>query len=237
MMALLLAGPGAIITGCGSSCTHTTEREGEEVIKGFQSTGPAGTVRATLLLAHGAGAPMDSDFMNLLSDSLAGQGIRVLRFEFPYMAARREGGARRPPNPMPALQDSFREHHAALTGPVFIGGKSMGGRVASLLADELAPAGLICFGYPFHPPRKPERTRTEHLAALATPTLIVQGTRDPFGKPEEVAGYTLSSQIEVCWLESGDHDFMPLKSSGSSQADLIQRAAQQAAAFMGKHGG
>lgn len=201
---------------------------------GLQHTEPAGAALATLLLAHGAGAPMDSDFMNLLSDSFAGQGVRVLRFEFPYMAARRQGAGKRPPDRMPVLLDSFRQHYRAATaaGPVFIGGKSMGGRVASLLADELAPAGLICFGYPFHPPGKPERTRTEHLAGLATPALILQGTRDPLGKPDEVAGYTLSRRIEVCWLESGDHDYKPLRSSGLSQADLIHQAAQRAAVFM-----
>ena len=204
------------------------------MVNGLQSTEPAGVVQATLLLAHGAGAPMDSDFMELLSNSLAGQGVRVLRFEFPYMAARRQGAGKRPPNPMPILLDSFREHYGALAnaGPLFIGGKSMGGRVASLLADELAPAGVICFGYPFHPPGKPERTRTDHLAGLATPTLILQGTRDPFGKPDEVAGYALSRQIQVSWLESGDHDLKPLKRSGLSQAELIDQAAQQAAAFM-----
>lgn len=200
----------------------------------FQITGPAGREQASLLLAHGAGAPMDSDFMTLLADRLARQSIRVLRFEFPYMAERRQGGSRRPPNPMPVLLDSFREHHRAAlgAGPLFIGGKSMGGRVASLLADELGAAGLLCFGYPFHPPGKPERTRTEHLAELSTPALVVQGTRDPLGKPEEVAGYALSSQIQLSWLDTGDHDFKPLKRSGLTQAELIDQAAQRAAAFM-----
>lgn len=179
---------------------------------------------------------MDSDFMNALSSRLGERGVRVLRFEFPYMAQRRQGGSKRPPNPMPALLDSFRERYAALSGPVFIGGKSMGGRVASMLADELAAAGLICFGYPFHPPGKPERTRTEHLAELSTPALILQGTRDPLGKPDEVAGYRLSGQIQVSWLESGDHDFKPLKRSGLTQLDLINQAAERTLAFMQRTG-
>lgn len=195
-------------------------------------TAPVGPVKATLLLAHGAGAPMDSDYLELLAEALAAQNIKVLRFEFPYMAARRTLGGKRPPNPMPVLQDSFRAHYQALSGPMFIGGKSMGGRVASLLADELGAAGLVCFGYPFHPPGKPDRPRTAHLAQLRTPTLILQGTRDPFGKPEEVAGYALSGQIQVSWLESGDHDFKPLKSSGLDQLQLIGQAAQRAATFM-----
>lgn len=198
----------------------------------LQISGPADSAQASLLLAHGAGAPMDSDFMNQLADGLGRRSIRVLRFEFPYMAARRQGGAKRPPDPMPVLLDSFRTHYAALSGPVFVGGKSMGGRVASLLADELGAAGLLCFGYPFHPPGKPERTRTAHLAELSTPALILQGTRDPFGKPDEVAGYALSSQIQVRWLDTGDHDFKALKRSGLSQAELIDQAAQRAAAFM-----
>lgn len=196
---------------------------------------PTGPIQATLLLAHGAGAPMDSAFLNVLSASLAEQGIRVLRFEFPYMADRRQHGSKRPPNPMPVLLSSFREHYAVLSDRVFIGGKSMGGRVASMLADELAAAGVICFGYPFHPPSKPERTRTEHLAELATPTLILQGTRDPLGKPHEVAGYQLSEQIQVSWLDSGDHDFKPLKSSGLTQTGLITQAAERAAAFILQH--
>lgn len=198
----------------------------------FLITPAAISSRATLLLAHGAGAPMDSEYMNRLAEALAVRGIQALRFEFPYMAARREVGGKRPPNPMPVLQDSFREHYRAAPQPLYIGGKSMGGRVASLLADELQPAGLICFGYPFHPPGKPEKTRTAHLAELQTRGLILQGTRDPFGKPDEVAGYGLSEQLQVSWLDTGDHDLKPLKSSGLTQADLIDQAAERAAAFM-----
>lgn len=200
----------------------------------FLETRPAGAVLATLMLAHGAGAPMDSEFMNLLADALSRRGIRVLRFEFPYMAQRRLGGSKRPPSPMPALRESFIELHASLGEPVFIGGKSMGGRVASLVADELGAPGLVCFGYPFHPPGKPERTRTEHLADLRTPALVVQGTRDPFGKPDEVAAYELSAQLQVHWLESGDHDFKPLKSRGATQLQLIDEAAEAACGFMEK---
>src|SRR5690554_5331116 len=198
----------------------------------FLETSPVGPDAATLLLAHGAGAPMDSDYLDLLAAALAAQGIKVLRFEFPYMAARRESGGKRPPNPMPVLQDSFRLHYQALSGPLFIGGKSMGGRVASLLADELGAAGLICFGYPFHPPGKPDKPRTAHLVQLRTPALILQGTRDPFGKPEEVAGYELSGQIQLSWLESGDHDFKPLKSSGLDQQQLIEQAARHTHEFL-----
>lgn len=198
-------------------------------------TRPPGEPLAQLMLAHGAGAPMDSDFMNLLSQALARQGLAVVRFEFPYMAERRASGTRRPPDRMPVLLDSYRAHLAErpdVCAPLFIGGKSMGGRVASLLADEVQPAGLVCFGYPFHPPGKPERTRTAHLEQLATPALILQGTRDPFGRPEEVDSYALSARIRVHWLESGDHDFKPLRSSGLTQQQLIDQAALRVTDFI-----
>lgn len=198
---------------------------------------PADEIQATLLLAHGAGAPMDSEFMQMLAQALCRHGIRVLRFEFPYMAARRIDGRKRPPNPMPALLTHFRELLVRQPGPVFIGGKSMGGRVASLLAEEPGVSGTLCFGYPFHPPGKPDKLRTAHLLELTRPVLIVQGNRDPFGKAVDVAGYRLSEQVQLHWLESGDHDFRPLKASGRTQSQLIEQAAQAAAGFCRRHAG
>ena len=195
----------------------------------------------TLLLAHGAGAPMDSPFMALLAQAFLDAGLTVARFEFPYMAARREDGRKRPPNRMPALLDAVRDAYekccAEYEGPVYIGGKSMGGRVASMLADELNARALLCFGYPFHPPGKPEKTRVDHLGDVSTPTLIVQGTRDPFGKPDEVRQYALSQQVTVHWLDTGDHDFKPLKASGQTQQQLISQAATRAAGFIAGLGG
>ncbi len=196
---------------------------------------PADQRLGTLLLAHGAGAPMDSEFMQQLAVALSGQGIAVVRFEFPYMQARRASGKRSPPNPMPRLLDTFREQWRQVSqtqsGPLLLGGKSMGGRVASMLADELGASGLVCFGYPFHPPGKPEKTRVEHLAELITPALMVQGTRDAFGKPDEVARYALSPAVQLHWLETADHDFKPLKSSAQNQTDMIQQAARTAGLF------
>ncbi len=170
----------------------------------------------TVVLAHGAGAPMDTPFMNTIATGLARGGLRVARFEFPYMAARRHGGARRPPNRMPELESSWRQAVEQL-GPssrLILGGKSMGGRVASRIADGVGARGLVCLGYPFHPPRSPQKTRTAHLAELATPALIIQGTRDPFGTPEEVAHYALAPTIQLHWLEDGDHSFKPRVRSG-----------------------
>lgn len=120
----------------------------------------------------------------------------------------------------------------AASGPLVIGGKSMGGRVASLAADGLRDegriAGLLCLGYPFHPPEKPSQLRTAHLAGLRTPTLIVQGTRDPFGTRAEVETYALSDRIEILWLEDGDHDLKPRKSvSGFTAADHLRTVAER----------
>ncbi|WP_308852284.1 alpha/beta family hydrolase [Pseudomonas entomophila] len=189
-----------------------------------------------LILAHGAGAPMDSPFMDTVAARLAAQGIGVVRFEFAYMAQRRLDGKRRPPNPQTVLLDRWREVltqvRTHLTGPVAIGGKSMGGRMASLLADERGVEALVCLGYPFHAVGKPDKPRVEHLATLRTPTLIVQGTRDALGDRETVAGYALSPAIQVHWLATGDHDFKPLKVSGFTHEQHMQAAVEQVGAFL-----
>jgi predicted alpha/beta-hydrolase family hydrolase len=202
-------------------------------VDGLLIDGPKRAPR-TLILAHGAGASMDSPFMDRVAAGVAAAGVRVVRFEFPYMRARRESGGRRPPDRMPALLDAWNETIDAL-GPasgLVIGGKSMGGRVASLVADERGVAGLVCLGYPFHPPGKPDRLRTEHLAGLRTPTLILQGTRDPFGSPAEIAGYSLSRTIEVRFLEDGDHSFKPRVRSGRTEKQNLGEAIERIAAFV-----
>ena len=195
--------------------------------------------KATLLLAHGAGAPMDSAAMNAIVRALAGAGLRIARFEFGYMASRRTAAGRKPPPRAEKLSGEYLAAVDALEarGSLVIGGKSMGGRVASMVADQLYAAGkiagLLCLGYPFHPVGKPEQLRTAHLAALKTPTLIAQGTRDPFGTRDEVATYTLCSQIELVWLEDGDHDLKPRKAvSGLSAADHLATLARAVSAFV-----
>jgi predicted alpha/beta-hydrolase family hydrolase len=194
----------------------------------------------TILLAHGAGAPMDSVSMTAAAKALAEVGFRVARFEFDYMAARRSGG-RLPPPRAEKLNPQYLAAVDALgtTGPLIIGGKSMGGRVASMVADALFAqgriCGLLCLGYPFHPPGKPEQLRTAHLADLKTPALIVQGTRDEFGTREEVSTYRLSPLIEMLWLEDGDHDLKPRKRlSGFSAADHLGTMAETARAWAGR---
>ena len=188
----------------------------------FVLDGPA-KAQFSVILAHGAGTPMDSPFMIKYAEGIAARGIRVARFEFPYMTRRREDGRRRPPDRAPVLIKSWRAavEQMARTGlsrdSLFIGGKSLGGRTASMIADEAGVAGLVCLGYPFHPPGKPERTRVDHLQFLGTPTLIVQGERDPLGTFEDVKGYTLSPAIRLHWLTDGDHNFKPRKASGRTE--------------------
>lgn len=197
----------------------------------FLFDGPQGA-HAMILLAHGAGAPMDSASMTAAAKALGEVGFRVARFEFDYMAARRASAGRRPPPRAEALKNEYFAAVAELSAnvPLIIGGKSMGGRVASMVADDLfaenKSAGLLCLGYPFHPPNKPTQLRTKHLASLKTPAMICQGTRDVFGAREEVAGYALSDRIEFLWLEDGDHDLKPRKSvSGYSAADHLKTMA------------
>ena len=165
----------------------------------FLSDGPEDAA-LTVALAHGAGAPMDSPFLNFFADGLVAQGYRVARFEFPYMAARRVGGKARPPDRANILLDTWRGVIDVL-GPerLVIGGKSLGGRMASMIADTMAVRGLICLGYPFHPPGQPDKLRTSHLETLRTPALFLQGTRDPFGGQAEVAGYALVAGHPV-WI-------------------------------------
>ena len=191
----------------------------------------------TLIFAHGAGAPMDSDFMDALAHHLAEQGVTVVRFEFPYMAQRREGGGKRPPDRQPKLLQCWRDVVAEIRGrsdlsrPLQIGGKSMGGRMASLVADELGVDGLCCFGFPFHAPGKPEKLRVEQFAEMTTPARIFQGTRDTFGKPHELETVVFSPAVELCWLEDGDHDLKPRVKSGLTQEQHLIDVAVQVAAF------
>jgi uncharacterized protein len=193
-----------------------------------------------LVLAHGAGAPMTSAFMEQMAQTLAIGGVRTTRFEFAYMAERRTGAPVRPPPPLDQL---VAEYLAVITRlpavpgqRLFIGGKSMGGRVASMMADVLCAqrriAGCVCLGYPFHPARKPEQLRTAHLADLACPTLIVQGTRDALGCESEVATYTLSPAIQIAWLADGNHDFVPRVRSGATADQHMATAAERVANFL-----
>jgi predicted alpha/beta-hydrolase family hydrolase len=203
---------------------------------GLLYDGPA-DARWTLILAHGAGQGMDSPFMETVAQTAGRAGLRVVRFDFPYMTRMRLSGRRRPPDREPVLRARWNEAIEHLladgvaSGQLIIGGKSMGGRMASLIADEREAAGLICLGYPFHPPGKPDQLRVEHLTDLRTPALICQGTRDPFGNRQEVGGYPLSQGIRLAWIEDGEHSFKPRKHSGRTWEQNLEQAAAAIVSF------
>jgi predicted alpha/beta-hydrolase family hydrolase len=204
-------------------------------------TGPA-DARDHLILAHGAGAGIVSPFFATITELLAERNIATTGFEFAYMAARRTDGGKRPAPKAETLTSEYRgvvrslaKHRKKKLKPV-IGGKSLGGRVASLIADELYAdeeiSGLVCLGYPFHPPHIPEKLRTAHLETLKCPALIVQGERDPFGNRTEVEALSLSKSIRLVWISDGDHDFGPRGRSGFTRKGNLAEAADAVAAFV-----
>jgi predicted alpha/beta-hydrolase family hydrolase len=199
---------------------------------GWMVNGPE-RARITLALAHGAGAGMDTDFMNYFAENLAGRAVKVVRFEFPYMVERRQTGKRRPPDRETRLRSAWLEVCKTLaTTRLVIGGKSMGGRLATMVADEAKVAGVVCLGYPFHPAGKPDRLRIEHLKELSVPTLIVQGERDALGNRQEVPAYNLPHTIAIHWLSDGDHSLKPRKMSGKTSEQNWSEAVQTIRRFL-----
>ena len=192
------------------------------------------SANATFVLAHGAGAGQQSAFITGFARGLADRGVDVLTFNFLYTEQRR-----RVPDRTEKLEACYRAAIATARDhfdrrSVYIGGKSMGGRIASMVADEAGVAGLVCLGYPFHPPGNPTRTRTKHLENLRTPALIIQGTRDTFGRPDEVAKYKLSKEIRIVWIEAGDHSLKPPARSGRTETQNIASAIEEAQGFIAK---
>ncbi len=185
---------------------------------------------------------MTSPFMNAFSELMAERGVAVARFEFNYMAARRADGKRRPPPRAELLVPEYvraleaARQHLGPAQRLFIGGKSMGGRVASLAAQDLHRAGridgVVCLGYPFHPPGKPAQLRTAHLADMTVPVLIVQGERDPFGSRSEVEALELPRSIALHWASDGDHDLGPRGASGYTRKGNLKAAADAVATFV-----
>lgn len=224
---------------------------GEPLTAAVYLAQPATALDAVFVFAHGAGAGHFHPFMTNYASALCRRGVSVVTFNFPYMEQRRKT-----PDRAPVLEEAFRRaiagafahlqgpanhlrqgsggqeagHHIASGPNIFIGGKSMGGRIATHLGaaldrwpDAPPPSGIIAFGYPLAPPRSPKTgDRVTHLKTLTVPTLIVQGTRDPFGGPDEVCEAIADARpappITVLPVESGDHSFAVLKSSGRDQA-------------------
>jgi uncharacterized protein len=187
----------------------------------------------SIVLAHGAGAGMDSAFMQQMAESLAASGLRVVRFDFPYMQTSRKTRKWSRPDPTSVLEETwFRViEQAGPAGNLVIGGKSLGGRIASMIADRARVKGLVCLGYPFHPAGRPDSLRVAHLENLQTRTLVLQGTRDTLGSREDIAGYSLSSAITLVFLEDGDHSFKPRKSSGRTFEQNFTQAVETIAEF------
>lgn len=187
----------------------------------------------TFVFAHGAGAGMDHEFMQSVAKGLAFKGIRVIRFNFPYMIKRAEDGKRRPPDRAPKLLEAYQDIiEQCDADKLVIGGKSMGGRMASHLSEVDKVAAMACLGFPFHPPGKPEKYKGEHLAELEKPCLILQGERDTFGKREEFADFELSGSIRVEFIPDGDHSFKPRKSSGYTEQQNIALTVEKLSAFI-----
>lgn len=187
----------------------------------------------TFVFAHGAGAGMDHEFMQSVAKGLAFKGIRVIRFNFPYMIKRAEDGKRRPPDSAPKLLEAYQEVIEQVDAQrLVIGGKSMGGRMASHLSEHEKVVGVACLGFPFHPPGKPDKYKGEHLAELSKPCLILQGERDTFGKREEFPAFDLSDSVSVEFIPDGDHSFKPRKSSGHTEQQNIALAVEKLAKFI-----
>lgn len=199
---------------------------------------PASTM---ILLAHGAGANMDSEFMQAMSVGLVAKGCQVMRFNFPYMQANAVDGKRRPPDRAPKLLACFTQmldivHSQPKVERVVLMGKSMGGRMAALLACDPALASridrVICLGYPFVPLKGGE-PRLEPLNECQVPVLVVQGERDKFGGKAQIPSWPLKAEIELAWITDGDHSFVPRKSSGTTEAANLARAIDLSSDFIG----
>lgn len=173
--------------------------------------------------------------MTRVADHLAGRGITVVTFDFPYVTQ-----GRKMPDRGPALEDAFQATWVAVAargaGPLFAGGKSMGGRIATQVAARRAldpwPTGLVCFGYPLHPAGKPADRRDRHLPLVKAPLLLLSGTRDPFGSPDELRDLVRTlPNASLTLFEGGNHSIEGRKKTGGAE-DLLERAIQRAADWM-----
>ena len=199
--------------------------------------------RTHLVFAHGAGAPMTSPFLTRVAEQLSAKAVTVHRFEFPYMAARADGGPRRPAPRAETLVADYCDAVADCIDRIgkrprlFVGGKSMGGRVACLSTADPSVAsrisGIVVLGFPLAPPRRPHLHRGHVLENLTKPALIVQGTRDPFGGRTAFDNLKLPGDMKMCWIEDGDHDLVARRSSGRSSEDALDEATSAIAQFCG----
>jgi predicted alpha/beta-hydrolase family hydrolase len=202
----------------------------------FAYQGPKRGADRAVLLAHGAGADMNAATLTTVADALARAKIPSLRFNFPYKAA-----GRRSPDRPPVLAAAVREAAAELARlakvppeRLVLGGRSMGGRICSMVAADDGALGLVLLGYPLHPPGNAAQLRVEHFPRLRMPALFVSGTRDAFAAPDELKreAKKIRGRVSFHWIESGDHGFKPLKSSGLTADGVLADAAAAVVAFV-----
>jgi len=227
-----------------------------------QLTVDGGAAKGVVVLAHGSGIAMDHEYMNNLSKLFNECGLKVVRFEFPFMAKRRSTGKKGFPDKMPVLLATYLAVIKEVLSlpendslPLYLAGKSLGGRVATLIAaymhpttscsqlnstfselpitDKVTVNGVFVYGYPFHSIKKPAQLRIEHLLELATDVYIFQGSRDKLGTREEVLGYPLSQRVKIQWFEDADHDLKPRVKSGYTQKQYLKISAQTVAVALG----
>ncbi len=208
-------------------------------IKEFLVDSPEEDPKGIFLLAHGAGKGMASPFMETIAKGVTHAGVRVVRFHFPYMEDTLRTGKESPSNQRRILKQCFSEvimhcieKERCPSKYIIIGGKTMGARIASMVADDHKVAGVICLGYPFHPLKRPKYFRIKHLKTIQTPTLICQGERDPFGKREEVQQRILSKSIKFHWLADGDNNFKPRILSGRTLDENMEDAIRASNRFI-----
>lgn len=204
--------------------------------------GPKRGADRAVLLAHGAGADMNASALTTVADALADARVPSLRFNFPYRSAGRRGPDR-PPVLEAAVREAVGELATRTKVPherLVLGGRSMGGRICSIVAADAAdpvPAlGLVMLGYPLHPPGRPDSLRVEHFPRLTMPVLFASGTRDSFGTPDELERHAkqVKGKVSFHWIETGDHGFKPLKSSGLTAAAVLADVAETVVSFVQK---
>lgn len=197
-----------------------------------------GEVGETLVIfTHGAGANMTTDFMNKIAKGLSQQAdIGVIRFNLPYMRANAIDGKRRPPDRAPKLLKDFNLHIAAIKAEytpkrIVLMGKSMGGRMAAIVAEQTVVDGVICLGYPFIPLKGGE-PRLAPIELCTAPLCIIQGERDKFGGKELVETWPVMQKTQRHWLMDGDHSFVPRKSSGTTEEANLDTAISHCINFI-----
>jgi predicted alpha/beta-hydrolase family hydrolase len=208
-------------------------------VKEFLVNSPKKDPKGIFLLAHGAGKGAANPFLETVAQSAVNSGVRVVRFNFPYMEEMLKTGKKKPPNSGQVLRKCFGdvithciEVEQVPSKYIIVGGKSMGARAASMIADKHQVAGVVCLSYPFHPPRKPQPLRITNLQTIQTPTLICQGEIDRNGTREEVEQFSLSKSVKFHWVADGDNNFKPRKISGRTLQENMTDAMEAVNRFI-----